>query len=82
MRYALTILAAVFSAQYLFAGGPAKPLTINTPLSPPAWALLQRQLLHANSKACREFYAKYFDERGWLLCVERWGGDTTLHCSA
>ena len=18
--------------------------------------------------------AKYFDERGWLLCVERWGG--------
>jgi hypothetical protein len=18
---------------------------------------------------------KYFDERGWLLCVERWGGD-------
>jgi hypothetical protein len=23
----------------------------------------------------REFFAKYFDERGWLLCVERWGGD-------
>src|SRR5262249_21401035 len=20
-------------------------------------------------------YRKYFDERGWLLCVERWGGD-------
>ncbi|MBI3824043.1 MAG: hypothetical protein HY289_15350, partial [Planctomycetes bacterium] len=44
-------------------------------LSPPTWALLQRQLLDANAKACREFYAKYFDERGWLLCVERWGGD-------
>ena len=52
-----------------------KPLPITTPLSPPTWALLQRQLLDANAAACREFYAKYFDERGWLLCVERWGGD-------
>src|SRR6266404_1174083 len=59
----------------LRANGPAKPLAITTPLSPPTWALLQRQLLDANAKACREFYAKYFDERGWLLCVERWGGD-------
>jgi len=75
MRCALTILAALFTAHHLFAGGHAKPLKINTPLSPPAWALLQRQLLDANSKACREYYAKYFDERGWLLCVERWGGD-------
>src|SRR5262245_23150728 len=48
---------------------------IDTPMSPPAWALLERQLLDANSAACREFYAKYFDERGFLLCVERWGGD-------
>jgi hypothetical protein len=56
------------------ADGPAK-LTIASPMSPPTWALLQRQLLAANSAACREYYAKYFDERGWLLCVERWGGD-------
>ncbi|MSQ93187.1 MAG: hypothetical protein EXR98_01380 [Gemmataceae bacterium] len=59
----------------LRADAPLKPLAITTPLSPPTWALLQRQLLHANAAACREFYAKYFDERGWLLCVERWGGD-------
>src|SRR5438128_11153226 len=50
-------------------------LTIDTPMSPPAWALLQRQLIQANTAACGEFYRKYFDERGWLLCVERWGGD-------
>lgn len=50
-------------------------LSIETPLSPPGWALLERELLRQNSDACREFFAKYFDERGWLLCVERWGGD-------
>src|SRR5262245_3033949 len=50
-------------------------LSIDTPMSPPAWALLERELLHANTAACREFFEKYFDDRGFLLCVERWGGD-------
>lgn len=48
---------------------------IDSPLAPPAWALLERELLRQNAQACREFFEKYFDERGWLLCVERWGGD-------
>ncbi|MBC8291084.1 MAG: hypothetical protein H8E37_12280 [Planctomycetes bacterium] len=57
-------------------GDDTTPLiTIDTPMSPPTWALLERQLLDANTKACEEFYEKYFDERGFLLCVERWGGD-------
>lgn len=50
-------------------------LRIDTPLSPPTWALLQRELLRANTAACREYFARYFDERGYLRCVERWGGD-------
>jgi hypothetical protein len=50
-------------------------LRVTSPMSPPAWALLEREVLDASSDACREFYRKYFDERGWLLCVERWGGD-------
>ena len=50
-------------------------LNIDTPMSPPGWALLERELLRANADACEGFFAKYFDERGFLLCVERWGGD-------
>jgi hypothetical protein len=50
-------------------------IRIDTPMSPPGWALLERELLRANVRACQEFYARYFDERGYLMCVERWGGD-------
>jgi len=39
-------------------------LTIDSPMSPPGWALLQRELLQANADACEEFYNRYFDERG------------------
>lgn len=55
--------------------GQLPTINIDTPMSPPEWALLERALLDANAEACREFYEKYFDERGFLLCVERWGGD-------
>ncbi|GAB4157192.1 MAG: hypothetical protein Tsb009_34240 [Planctomycetaceae bacterium] len=48
---------------------------ITQPMSPPHWALLERELLKANEAACKQFFARYFDDRGWLLCVERWGGD-------
>ena len=39
-------------------------IEISEPLSPPGWALLQQQLLHANWEACRIFFDRYFDERG------------------
>lgn len=50
-------------------------LTLSQPMSPPAWALMERELLRSQTAACREFFEKYFDERGFLLCVERWGGN-------
>jgi len=50
-------------------------IEVTTPMPPPGWAVLERELLRANAAACREYYGKYFDERGFLLCVERWGGD-------
>jgi hypothetical protein len=48
---------------------------VTSPMSPPGWALLERELLRASARACREFYDHYFDDRGYLECVERWGGD-------
>lgn len=53
----------------------AAVIEITTPMAPPEWALLERELLRANAAACEEFYEKYFDERGWLECITRWGGD-------
>jgi len=50
-------------------------IRLETPMPPPSWALLERELLRANVRACEEFYARYFDDRGYLECVERWGGD-------
>jgi len=47
----------------------------NTSQPAPRWALLERQLLEAQSRACEEFFERYFDERGYLLCVPRWSGD-------
>ena len=70
---ALALLLLVLALQSAFAAEPA--IVIETPLPPPEWALLERDLLKQNTAACREFFEKYFDERGWLLCVERWGGD-------
>ncbi len=48
---------------------------ITTPQAPPEWALLEREVLRANAAACEEFIDRYWDDRGYLLCVERWGGD-------
>ncbi|MDP6557162.1 MAG: hypothetical protein QGG71_21015 [Pirellulaceae bacterium] len=59
-------------------------ITIDQPMSPPNWALLERELLRANTAACEEFFARYVDERGFLSCVERWGGndgpDDAIEC--
>jgi len=70
------ILGAVLTT-VLFRAAEAGDVAIRveTPMPPPCWALLERELLRANERACEEFYARYFDDRGYLECVERWGGD-------
>ncbi len=68
--FLLLVLSAAVPAR---AAGPV--LRIADPVTPPTWALLQRQLLETNAAACRKFFARYFDERGFLMCVTRWGGD-------
>ncbi len=46
---------------------------IATPMAPPSWALLERELLRHNSTAVERFAEKYLDERGYLLHTPRWG---------
>ncbi|MFN0052079.1 MAG: hypothetical protein ACKV0T_07805, partial [Planctomycetales bacterium] len=69
------LLATCFACPPSAAPAADTPIHIQQPLTPPGWALLERELLRANAAACREFFDKYFDDRGYLLCVERWGGD-------
>ena len=52
---------------------PDTSVELTTPMPAPHWALLERQLMAALPEAIEEFYAKYFDERGYLLCYPRWG---------
>ena len=72
MKRILLLLCCVHIFSVSLAGAT---LHLRTPMTPPGWALMERELLKANTAACREFYQKYFDERGFLKCVERWGGD-------
>jgi hypothetical protein len=46
---------------------------VRTPMAPPAWALLEREVLKQNSLAVEEFYRKFVDEKGYLLHTPRWG---------
>jgi hypothetical protein len=54
-------------------GAAEVTIVIDSPMPPPAWALLEQQLLRANSGACDFFFNKYVDERGYLLHTPRWG---------
>ncbi len=59
----------------LTAPAAESPLSITTPMATPEWAKLQRQLLAENVPLCQEFFAKYFDARGYLQCFVRWGAN-------
>ena len=50
-------------------------LRVDSRMAAPRWATLERQLLAENVPACREFFRKYFDDRGYLQCVVRWGAN-------
>ena len=52
-----------------------RAIAIDTPMPPPAWALMEWELIRAQTRGCTEFFAKYFDERGYLECIPRWGGN-------
>lgn len=51
---------------------PQTVIHVQTPHEPTEWALLQRQLIDAETRACEQFFHHYFDDRGYLKCVPRW----------
>jgi hypothetical protein len=77
------VLVWIAAAGLILAAGAKDPsvaraatrIAVQTPMAPPAWAVLERELLRENAAACQAFFDKYFDKRGYLQCVERWGGD-------
>src|SRR6266853_79042 len=71
------IAAAVFAVT-VFAAEPRPAgalITVDTPMAAPEWARLERSLLDAHTPAIVEFYNKYYDSRGYVQCVLRWGAD-------
>jgi hypothetical protein len=60
---------------WVWIGAADVSLQIDTPMDPPRWAVLERRLLAENVPACRQFFEKYFDNRGYVQCVVRWGAN-------
>jgi len=84
MQFLARVLATVVAAATVSAcataepaapAGPASTVTIDSPMAAPKWAQMERQLLAENVPAAREFFQKYFDDRGYLLCFVRWGAN-------
>ncbi|MBI1354718.1 MAG: hypothetical protein GC160_10250 [Acidobacteria bacterium] len=69
LRFTLALLLAA----PLLAQTPT--VRLESPVPPPEWALLERALLRAASDGTAAFAAHYLDERDFLKCVERWGGN-------
>ncbi len=68
------VLVPVFKSGFFNNSAIAQDLIeISSPVSPPEWALLEREVLDASSSAIEKFYDHFFDERGYLLHVARWG---------
>ncbi|HYI93187.1 MAG TPA: hypothetical protein VEX68_06565, partial [Bryobacteraceae bacterium] len=64
------VLLSIFIATLSWA---EDAVVIKTPMAPPAWALLERDLLRFNSLAVEKFAEKYIDNKGYLLHTIRWG---------
>jgi len=70
MKRLLSLCTGLLLSQTAFA---QVALKVETPMSPPGWALMERALIDANSRAVEAFAEKYMDARGYLLHTPRWG---------
>ena len=69
------LVISLISAVMLLSGAAQAQthIEITTPMTPPGWALMERELLKANLEAVEEFYDYFYDARGYLLHTPRWG---------
>lgn len=70
---ALRLIFALVVSFSVSAAGGATVIEVREVMTPPEWALLEREIFRAGSEAAELFYEKYFDDRGYLLHVARWG---------
>ena len=68
-------LVILFSLLYIVKSAKPVSIRIDAAMTPPRWAVLERQLLAENVPAAQEFYKKYFDDRGYLQVFARWGAN-------
>jgi len=69
------VLAGLSAVAAIPASAATAAVEVASAMPAPGWAILQRQLFRANAEACEAFYARYFDERGYFRCFERWGAN-------
>ena len=50
-------------------------LVLDQTTEAPSWAVAERLLLEAASDGVQDFFDRFVDDRGYLKCVERWGGN-------
>jgi len=67
------LAACLLATQVIGAATPS--IDIDTPMPAPRWARLERQLLADDVAASREFFHKYYDDRGYLQVFLRWGAN-------
>jgi len=70
-RLTLPFFTLLLASTPLLAQGPV--FEVDSPMAPPDWALMERALLDANSRAVEAFAERYIDESGYLLHTPRWG---------
>ena len=73
----LLVCVLALGAALALAAAPKVPVVINvaTKMEAPSWAVLERRVLDTSAPAMVEFYHKYYDEKGNVQCVLRWGAD-------
>ena len=70
-----SLVVLLIGASCVVSAAAPTAINIDTPMPAPAWARLERQILAAAVPACREFFQKYYDDRGYLQAFLRWGAN-------